>query len=236
LNAREPHKVLFEELPKALSLKPFDLSSSNQQTDEFLKKLKEALINLQKSYDKLLSDIEQRLKKAFLLPKNLNDARRIIKQRGYEIVQMIADVKLKAFVLRLSDDSLDERKWLESVAMVVVSKPPAKWDDHDIMRFEIQLNDLSGQFKRIEEIAAERKIKGIGEDIRSVLLGLTDDLGGEYRQLVHINKKDENRINTLAVELINHLKSATNDYNDQSAIVTELTKYIMLNGTKRGDD
>jgi len=236
LNAREPHKVLFEELPKALSLKPIDLSSSNQQTDEFLKKLKEALINLQKSYDKLLSDIEQRIKKAFLLPKNLNDARRIIKQRGYEIIQMIADVKLKAFVLRLSDDSLDERKWLESVAMVVVSNPPVKWDDHDIMRFEIQLNDLSGQFKRIEEIAVERRSKRIGEDIRSVLLGITDDSGGEYRQLVHINKKDEKRINTLAAELINHLKSSTNDYNDQSAIVTELTKYIMLNGTKRGDD
>lgn len=236
LNAREPHRIVFEELPIALGFKPFT-TATNKNVDQFFENLKEALIELQRAYDILLTSIEHKLKDALLLPSNLKEARAILQKRGFIILEMTSAIRLKAFILRLMDDSMDNHKWLESVASYIASKPPTQWTDQDLLKYEIELSELSSQFNRIEEIALERRNGHMDASaMKTVRLGITDNTGTEHRQIVHIAAHNEKQINKFSNNLLEVLQNLAKDYNDQVAIIAELSKYIIRAGKKKEEE
>jgi len=235
LTAREPHKIIFEELPVALGFKPFTTTTS-ESVDKFFARLKESLIELQRAYDILLTSIEHKLKDALMLPATLKEARETLQKRGLIVLEMITDVRLKAFILRLMDDSLDNSKWLESVASFIVSKPPTQWIDQDLLKYEVDLSELSSQFNRIEEIAIERQNgKMDASALKTIRLGITDNTGKEHRQIVHIRAQNGKQIHKFSNNLFEMLQNLAKDYNDQVAVVAELSEFVIKMGRKKDE-
>lgn len=233
LTAREPHKIIFEELPLALGFKPFT-TAGNENVDAFFVRLKDVLIELQRAYDILLTSIERKLKDALMLSANPREDRKTLQKRGIIVLDMISELRLKAFILRLMDNSLEHNKWLESVASYVASKPPLQWNDQDLIRYEVELSELSSQFNRIEEIAIERQSADIdASSLRTFRLGVTDNTGKEHRQIVHIRAQNEKEIQKISGNIIEMIQTQAKDYNEQIAVIAELSKFIISKGKKK---
>ena len=104
----------------------------------------------------------------------------------------ISDLDLRAFTLRLSDGQLTEREWLESVAAVIVSKPPANWNDADQRKYRMVLAQLTEQLRHIEEVALSKgKRAGTGRILR---IGILDDTGEERRDVLRVAPEQEHEI------------------------------------------
>ena len=187
LTAREPQPLLFETLPQALG---FDRGDGDPDwVLGYFDRFRRALVELQSAYGRLLGAIQRELLDALRLPSETGIARREIAQRVGILQDWVSDLRLKAFILRLSDEKLPDREWLESVASCVANKPPSKWNDGDKVSYRVALAQLAGRLKRTEEIALERgELPVTGRIIR---LGVTDDTGHEQREVLHVVPEEE---------------------------------------------
>ena len=78
-SAREPQPLLFEALPAALGFDAND--TDHQRNDTYMVRFKQALLELQHTYDRLLASIERELLDALHLPVSVPTARQEIAQR-----------------------------------------------------------------------------------------------------------------------------------------------------------
>src|SRR5205823_5989990 len=120
---------------------PFEATgkADAKQVETYFTKLRAAFVELQRAYPHLLADIERLLLKAFGEQAPLGKARKAIEHHAKLVLNIAVDAKLKAFLLRVSDEGVEDTTWLESVATLLVGKPPVHWDDQDRARFEVQL-------------------------------------------------------------------------------------------------
>jgi len=193
LTAQEPQTLLFSELPAALG---FERSADNEGVEEFLARLRTALLELQQAYSHLVGRIQARLFAELGLPSSTQEARQEIAQRAGFLQGWVSDLRLRAFLLRLMDEQLQDREWLESVAAVLVNKPPRKWNDGDEKAFGMALSEACSRLRRVEEIAlAEGNADGSSPVIA---LGVIDSSGHEQRDLLRINPENEPILNQAA--------------------------------------
>ena len=98
----------------------YDLSDA-ARAGEYLERLKVTLLELQQAYDRLLGRIQRELGDALRLPYDLAAARPEIARRVQMMQDWVTDMRLRAFILRLGDQQLPDREWLESVRSVELS-------------------------------------------------------------------------------------------------------------------
>jgi len=222
-SAREPQPLLFEALPTALGFGAPDEAQAH--TDAYLSRFRQALLELQQAYDRLLTGIERELLDALHLPASLSVARQEIAQRASILGDWISDLNLRAFALRLSDGQLPEREWLESVAAVVVSKPPANWTDADQRKYRVALSQLAGQLRRVEEVAlSKEKRSGAGRVLR---IGVMDDAGQERRDVLRVAPEQEHEIERAVSALEGALGRLGLDKRLELAALAELARRLL---------
>lgn len=180
--AREPHTMLFRQLPAAVGIDGPD--SDTAAVDEALGRLRAGLLELQTAYDNLLRNVEAALLAALRLPAPLTRARPEIGRRAALLETWAADTRLRAFLFRLRDEQLADREWLESVAALVVSKPPRNWSDGDVRSLHVQLQDLAAQLRRAEELAVAQAASTAQAPM--LRLGITDSDGVERQRVLHL--------------------------------------------------
>jgi uncharacterized protein YsxB (DUF464 family) len=71
--------------------------------------------------------------------------------------------------------------------------------------------------------------------LKTIRLGVTDNTGKEHRQIVHIRAQNEKQIHTFSKDLLEMLQNLAKDYNDQVAVVAEMSEYIIKMGRKKGE-
>jgi len=233
LTAREPHRLLFEDLPKAVGVKPQQVSADLIVAHDFFAALRKALLELERAYDVLLTDIQAQLTEAMRLPSDLTAARTEAAQRAAWLQERVADLRLKAFVLRLADQVLPDREWLESVAAALANKPPRQWNDSDVLRYGNELAELAGRFRRVEEIVLEARLQGdnCGPG-RLIRLGVTDQDGQEWRDFVRLAPDEEAEVQAAANVLANGLRELTDAPRLSAAVVAELARRTLIESAK----
>jgi len=102
LCARDPHQLLFEDLPRAVGSEPISADAELTVAQAFFARLKSALIELQRAYDNLLQDVQHQLVSTLRLPGDIRQARLEIGERTRLFDERVTDPRLKAFVVRLS--------------------------------------------------------------------------------------------------------------------------------------
>ena len=201
-DAREPDALLFEQLPQALGFDPFGPSTEtdSKTVDVFFKTLRGAFSELNRAYDDLLAFIEDMLVSAFSLQSN-GDAPHIkLINRARPLLNWAIDTKLKGFLIRLCDEELDFKEWVEAIGTYIANKPPASWNDSDKAQFEMNLSELSRKFHHFEALLFERQKQSakssdnIGEVIR---LGITTFSKTEQERVVTVPSTAEAQIDNI---------------------------------------
>ena len=148
----------------------------------------------------------------------------------------VSDLGVKAFVRRLSDEKLPEREWLESVAAAVANKPPSKWNDSDERRYRVSLSELAGQFRRIEQVALDENAD-VGEG-RVIRLGIMDAAGIEQREVLHVAREEEARVDEAIDALRGVLRSLGLDDRIALAALAGAAERLIVRQirTRDGDD
>ena len=196
LNAREPVKLLFTALPKACGFEPIRAETSFRKTVPiFAKALRAALDELKMAFPELQERLRKEFRAAFDLSGTFQQFRAALSARSEQILLTITEPKLRAFCLRLMDDSLPESDWLESIASYLALKPPSKWHDVEEEVFSYELSQYSAKFHRLESIAyAGGKLPKNSVGVR---LAITQADGVEHEQVVYYEPNEEDQLQDL---------------------------------------
>ena len=201
LSAREPVKLLFDDLPKACRFDAF-ATESNIKSDvirDFVKRLKKALDELKSAYPELKGRLKKQLQYSFSVPGHFPQVRQALAERSGRVLISITEPKLKAFCLRLMDDKLPEDEWVESLGNYLSLKPPGKWYDREEDMFNQELTQLITRFHHVENIIfskVENTKTGTG-----IRLAITQSDGNEHEQVVYFMSEEENQLKQLQNEL-----------------------------------
>ena len=127
---------------------------------------------MNRAYDDLLDSVAGLLASAFSLRGNGEEIRVELYRRAESLLDLTIETKLKGFFLRVCDEELDFREWLEAIGTYIVQKPPSAWNDVDKTQFQMNLAELAKKFHHFEAVSFERQKQSgnfsdsVGEVIR----------------------------------------------------------------------
>ena len=233
-DAREPDALLFEQLPQALGFDAFGpLTETDSKTvDAFFNTLRGTLSELNRAYDDLLAFIERMLVSAFSLQSNGNRPHTELIKRAQPLLNWTIDTKLKVFLIRVCDEGLDFKEWLEAIGTYIANKPPASWNDSDKAHFEMNLSELARKFHRFEVLSFERQQQpekpadSAGEVIR---VGITTLSSSEQERVVTVPPTAEEQIDNIerGIEQVFESAGVDGDANLRLAILARLSQRLM---------
>jgi hypothetical protein len=194
-HAREPDALLFEGLPRACGVPPFPPTKmKGEDVSEFFRTLKSALLELQRAYDDLLAG----LRKLLLQALSASDARgrEMLRFRARTVMEHAVDPRLRAFILHLTDDQLQDAAWIEAIATLLVGKAPRGWTDADRARYEVTLIELVRNFRHMEALVFElTNRQNAGESPAAILrIGVTDRHTMDKEAVVVVQATEERRL------------------------------------------
>jgi hypothetical protein len=188
LNASDPHKVLFADLPLVLNTrKPNELAS----------KIAEITGELAEAFERRLRSVEMRL---FGALDHQGDASQL-NIRGKTVSGVGSDFKLDAFSTRLSSYTGNQSD-IEGLLMLALGKPSKDWTDNDINSGEVQLLSWAMEFRRLESLAEVRGRPATRRAI-GVIFGSKKTVTGTF----DVSESDSLAVQTLANELLSKLVS-----------------------------
>ena len=230
-DAREPDALLFEQLPQALGFDPFGPSAEidSKTVHDFFNIFRSSLSELNRTYDDLLSFIEQMLVSAFFLQSNSDSPHIELINRARPLLNWAIDTKLKGFLIRICDEGLDFKEWVEAIGTYIVTKPPASWNDSDKAQFEMNLSELARKFHHFEALSFEQQPQSdnnVGEVIR---VGITTLSATEQERVVTVPSTAEAQIDNIERGIEQVFESAGVDGNPnlRLAILARLSQKLM---------
>lgn len=199
--AEEPARLLFEDLPRACGVAPFGTDAGGD-VEEFFSRLRGALRELQTSYDRLINDLENRFCQTFSLRGRGEEAREEFRRQAAPLLQLAVDDLLKSFLIRATDDRLEIKGWVESIATVLTSKPPKAWNDKDRAVFEVSLRELARKHKQLEALSVEvqQGLVGLeGDDVYCI--GITRTDASHLQHVVRVRRAEAQALAKAEAEL-----------------------------------
>ena len=232
-DAREPDTLLFEQLPQALGFDAFGplgkTDSKSKTVHQFFNTLQDTLSELKRAYDGLLSFIEGRLVSEFSLQLDSDSPHTELINRARPLLDWTIDTKLKGFLIRICDEELDFKEWVEAIGTFITNKPPASWNDSDKAHFEMNLSELARKFHHFEALSFERQKQSEkstdsgGEVIR---VGITTLSTPEQERVVTVPPNAEAQIDNIERKIEKVLRSEENT-EIRLAILARLSQKLM---------
>ena len=153
-------------------------------------------------------------------------------KRAQPLLNWTIDTKLKVFLIRVCDEGLDFKEWLEAIGTYIANKPPASWNDLDKAHFEMNLSELARKFRRFERVSFERQQQSeksadnAGEMIR---VGITTLSSTEQEQVVTVPPTAEAQIDNIerGIEQVFESAGVDGDANLRLAILARLSQRLM---------
>ena len=153
-------------------------------------------------------------------------------KRAQPLLNWTIDTKLKVFLIRVCDEGLDFKEWLEAIGTYIANKPPASWNDLDKAHFEMNLSELARKFHRFEVLSFERQQQpekpadSAGEVIR---VGITTLSASEQEQVVTVPPTAEAQIDNIerGIEQVFESAGVDGDANLRLAILARLSQRLM---------
>ncbi len=198
LDAREPDTLLFYDLPKVMRYPPFSAESgSDTKADQFFKILQNTLDELKQAYPSLLDSIEQQMASNFSLESKGEKLRIELTNIAKLLEEITRGTQLTPFLLRICDSGLDLISWLEAIATFIVNKAPTSWLDTDMVQFEINLSQLSRQFRHFEVLYYEKRKYAESTGTKPIRIGTTKPNADEQERVVTLSPAYENQANEM---------------------------------------
>jgi len=201
LTAREPVKLLFDDLPKACGFEPFKIENvvEDRTVKDFVQTLRKALNELKIAYPELKERLKTQIQDAFNTSGSFVKLKRSISERAERVAISVSEPKLKAFCLRLLDNSLPESEWIESIGSYLSAKPPEKWKDDDEDKFHQELIKKTTKFSRVESLIFSKDSKS--KNSTGMRLALTKSDGDEQENVIYISPDEEPMVQEVQKEV-----------------------------------
>lgn len=195
LEARSPTDLIFKDIPVAIGIEPND-------HEALAAKLPKLIAEIQTSYDMLFDRIATSITDTFETSISVQEFRSELIARCKTISEKLAEVELKSFVLRLGDDQLNYRQWLESLASHLSRKSAARWHDGDEENFHQRMGMLAKRMLRAEAANSDITRQTHKQNSnRVVRLALTKPDGIESTQLLHWSETEDEQVAQLEKQI-----------------------------------
>jgi len=221
--ATDPIELLSKQIPS--------LFNQEAGAKDFVRRLSASMNELGGAYRRLQEDAAAALGRAFGIPGALAIVRAQLQRECADIAADLADVELKAFVLRCVDVSPVDERWLDSLATLIVKRPMESWVDDSLPIFRDAILELCGRYKRWLKVAMER---GQHRDAAERFVSFTvTAFGGEERSAVLPSSK---RVRELAATLLASLEPHVREDSEllQAALVHALSEVLEDNDLSTG--
>jgi len=183
LKARDPNSLIFKDLPNSVGVKLKDKSSA----EAFVAKLASAINALQRAYPNFLDEIEMQLRHelGFNEKEKSETVRKSIQARALPLVGRTADPWLGTVIRETAQ--IGEQDWREVLGRVInKGNPVHQWEDSEINTFQINLDRISKEFFRLEEMVSEQTKTGASEILR---VGILNGMASETRAVISISRE-----------------------------------------------
>ncbi len=226
---REPERLLFSELPIALGVNPFVSEEvDNANADLFFTRWNVAMSEVVGSYDLLLTRIE-----AFLTQEFGSTSWENLRERATLVLRFATEMRLKSFVLRVSDNKYQHQEWLEAIAAGMTGKPPTLWSDAEEGYFQTAISSLVSPFRSLELLAFDRsQYREDGERV-GYRIAVTSESGREDARVTLVARDDAATIDKLSSEVLHFFDALLKNYSDETrvAVISRLTQDILRGNT-----
>jgi hypothetical protein len=189
-DAHAPDQLLFELLPAACGLPPFqpDTPGDPEQLEGFIGALREDIQELREAYPQLIRELADRIRGAFRSDATGQVSLRAELQGRYNLIaETTNEPQIRALGVRLETADEAGDAWVESVAALVTKRPPELWGDKEIASFELGIAKLGGQFRAAEDIAVAAQAVPHAAPVLRV--GITNGRG-EVSRVLHLSPDD----------------------------------------------
>jgi len=208
LRAGDPRRLLFEDLPRAVGIS----IDGPESAALFARRLQQSLRVMARAYPELLDEIERQIRHVFNLKGNAQEARSQLQRRAAPLEPYAVEQKLQLFVREAAREHVD-RDWREVLGRVINGGlPPSHWKDSEVAAFQVRIQEVSGEFCRLEELVAERRESGVSKVLR---IGVLDGVHRESRVVIALEQDFEASVVQLADRIREALRSET-DAGDMS--------------------
>lgn len=238
--ARQPDRLLFADLPVACNVAPFATSGEidRELIENYFGLLRDAFAELQRAYPALMGEIERIIMHSLRRTGPLSTARKNVEHEARMALNVAVDIRLKAYLLRLADNTTDDSTWLESIATLLAGKPPVHWDDEDRARFEVQQAAMSRAFDHFRVLAFEMERAGaaiLDGDPRLLRVSVTVPNANELERVVQIPSRLQKHAELAKEDVLRVLKEhelmETREIG--VAVLAELVRQLLGDGPPR---
>lgn len=231
-NAVEPDELLFSALPGIYGMPPIHSTGklSAQAAQRYADAIANSLLELRHAFPQLCDEVRRMVSTATAIPgTDLEELRRRLTGQALNLQDRVLEPKMKAFITALCRDSFTHEDWLQNVAMVIADGHPMRsWTDEDVHRFEVQVTELGGAFRRLQALLYTN-VAGQGEGFESRRVTITASDGSETSEVLSISPSDRNAIEAIAGPALKQLENA---YGGQEAARRLILAWLVLDATK----
>ena len=163
--------------------------------------LQSGFSELQRCYDDLLHRLQQLLYQAFDIKGS--NARMILQQRAATVANYAVEPRMKAFIMHLCADDLEDVPWIEAIGALLAGKPPKSWNDADRATLRGSVSELSRNLRHIEALVFELTRTEVAKDAAAEVfrIGVTDRHSKELEAVVSVTAKDTELLANAIVDL-----------------------------------
>ena len=197
LRAREPAKLVFEDLPVACGCRAIgiDRTANRKEVEAFAGALEASLREIGDAYPALLARAREALARHLSLPGDPVELAAELMLRAREVGDAAVDPMLRSFVVRASDEALEPEDLLASLATHLASKPPREWTDADEDQFLVGLAHVARAFRSAESLTIDAGAATGGQAL--LRLAVARRGRAEQERVVPLRNTDEARLRAL---------------------------------------
>jgi len=151
MNAVDPLRFLFEDLPEALGV---DINGF--ESDLWFERLEANLISalseLQEAFDRLNQSIEDALTDQFGSSSS-EELYQTYNEKASLLYRICDDVDLRPVLAAMRRKESDSVRWMQGIAGAIIKKPVDAWHDEDLELFKLMLADYADRIEQLEVLA-----------------------------------------------------------------------------------
>jgi hypothetical protein len=210
LNAYDPLKLLFEELPLAVGIEPTNIKqeeNANYWKKELQIRLRDALLDTANAYKELNRLVQKLLMEAFKFNGPLSEFYIDLRKRSQRLIPACGDQELKSILTMIVSESSDLEGWIRGIAGLIMESPLDSWSDADIDQFAVAIRDYAKRLEHLEELTSAGLDNIAIDDKEARVVSIMTNTGRLGRRILRAKPSDLKK----AKEMLEGIK----DWTDQ---------------------
>ena len=246
INAKEPDKLLFKDLPSACILNErtsvgvledfngINLSGTHEGTqiendyiESYKVNLVSALQEIQASFSELLRRCEIKICEAFSVKSDPKELREHLRVRSKYLLPICIEPRLRSFLIACIEPGSEYNQWLESVLVVISDKPVVSWIDSDELLFESKAYEIARRFSNLESLQKEFKTHhDDGFDAKRIVH--TSSTGVELSKVLWVKKDCKSDFDKVIEKIYSEYKLENNKSLQEGVLSSFIEKALKI--------